>query len=750
MVRTKSAARPPQAFAAPRLRLPGAAVSLFVAASLQASCAGGPQTVAPSAIAAQNSGATPISTRELVELRGISSMLVSPDQHFAVIRVDHQEVASATTQLSWRIIDLRSGDTLGVIDGGDPLWNNNGGIAVEAPQWSADSDWIYFRKLVQQEVQVWRARRDGTHIGPVTHDDADVAAFEIKTDGSLVYAAAGATRDEIKQAEADEYASGVLMDPTVIVGFPVAKSFPVNGRLATYRHIGNAMSGRRGTLLGDRPLRVMSQTSGGQEIPLTGAQAQTFLAGRGLVGTPGLPPIRLAVSLDGERFASVRETPAPDRDGKTLSRSGKRVGWYSRAEGEARVRYCTDVACTDPDSVKLVGWRSRGPELVLQTEAFGRSQLLVWNTATEVVRTLWEGEGVVGGSDSGPDKECQVASDNVICIAAGASSPPRLVSIDLETGQVDTLYDPNPAVSPDRLGVAQKITLKDRYGNTTLGAVILPLERRAGSRLPLVITTYTCRGFLQGGSGRDVPEHVLASLGYAVICIDLGYGVVRRPQGFSMTPVSADLSALDFFEDAIRILAEGGVADPDRVVLSGFSASTTHTTFALTASSKFTAAIVTTGGSFDASVCYLAANYRSCESSSQRLGYPRPFDSRDGILKDSPAWNADKIRAPLLMQLPEAEYREMMQLYGSMREYGRAVEMYVFADAYHYKNNPRQRLAVYDRNIQWIDFWLKGVESARAEASSQNRRWREMRDQQCALPPSDQGADRAMWYCRAR
>jgi dipeptidyl aminopeptidase/acylaminoacyl peptidase len=242
-----------------------------------------------------------------------------------------------------------------------------------------------------------------------------------------------------------------------------------------------------------------------------------------------------------------------------------------------------------------------------------------------------------------------------------------------------------------------------------------------------------------------VPEHVLASLGYAAVCVDLGASVIRPAPGFKMTPVTADLSALDFFENAVEVLSDAQLADPARVALSGFSASSTHIAFALTQSDRFTAAIVTTGGSFDAISCYLAANYRSCERRARQEGFERPYDSRNGILKDSPAWNAEKIRTPLLMQLPEAEYTGMMQLYGALMEYDRAVEMYVFADAFHYKHDPRQRLTVYDRNIEWIDFWLKGAASSRPDHAAQNSRWRGMRDGQCALPPNE--ASGGMWYC---
>lgn len=101
------------------------------------------------------------------------------------------------------------------------------------------------------------------------------------------------------------------------------------------------------------------------------------------------------------------------------------------------------------------------------------------------------------------------------------------------------------------------------------------------------------------------------------------------------------------------------------------------------------------------------------------------------LLQDSPALNASKIRTPLLMQLSEAEYVTTMQLCGVMLGGGKAFEMFVFAGAYYCKNRSRQRLAVYDRNVAWIGFWLRGVVDDNRNRA-QLARWMELPARQCA------------------
>lgn len=707
---------------------------------------------ATTSVLAQTPAANPIggvTPKELVEARGLSGLMLSPDGKYAVVRVDHQDIDRNATFLAWRVVRLTDGRSWTIADGGASRWNSNGFVAPETPQWSPDGAWIYFRKLRNQEVQLWRVGRDGERLEQITRDAADIQAFIISPEGGVHYAVGPATRFEIMAAEQIERDDGVLLDSNIIVGFPVSEGFPVNGRMATFRLDETSATGRS-TLLGSLPLKVFSldaslrdskpadaglvkqfndlwiESSGGFEISDPGRKNRTTQSKTGRIASFKPPADAL--------------TAPPTRSGGLLQSRGP----------DSPELACTDMLCTDADHVRIVGWSHMGDELIFQTRTFETLRLNAWNVDTGTVRTILTTESVLGSSESGTDGECQLAGMAAICIAAAADRPPRLVRIDLQSGTQRELFDPNPNLSVGRLGVARKITLRDRYGNETVGRVVYPRVGEAAavppSKVPLVITSYSCRGFLLGGSGRDVPEHVLAGLGYAAICIDSGYDVVRRPQGFALTQESGNRSFLDFFEDAVRVLDAEGVVDRKRVLLTGFSASSTGTAFAISQSSTFTAAAVTTGGSLDPIVCYLAAHYRSCVELAKKAGLPLPFDYRSGVLEDSPALHVERIRTPPLMQLPEVEYATMMQLYGVMLDYGRAVEMYVYPQAYHYKNHPRQRLAVYRRNVDWAEFWLRGVESSGAGFADRNRRWEGMRGSQCELFDGEPISNRP-WYC---
>ncbi len=150
----------------------------------------------------------------------------------------------------------------------------------------------------------------------------------------------------------------------------------------------------------------------------------------------------------------------------------------------------------------------------------------------------------------------------------------------------------------------------------------------------MVITSYGCSGFLLGGSGRDEPEHVFATRGYSSICIDLGGENIRHSPNFSWSADVVEKGALDFFTDAVDTLDKRGLIDPDRVALTGFSGSATDTTYVLTWSHAFAAAVVTTEGSQDALGCYLVSVTGNCQQVARHAGYSVAYDSRTGLLAE--------------------------------------------------------------------------------------------------------------------
>ena len=95
----------------------------------------------------------------------------------------------------------------------------------------------------------------------------------------------------------------------------------------------------------------------------------------------------------------------------------------------------------------------------------------------------------------------------------------------------------------------------------------------------------------------------------------------------------------------------------------------------------------------------------------------------------SVAMNASHITAPILMQLADDSYMLGLEAYNSLRSFKKPTEMYVFPDDHHIKWQPSHRLAIYERTLDWFDFWLMGKEDPDPSKQAQFVRWRQLKSE---------------------
>ena len=70
--------------------------------------------------------------------------------------------------------------------------------------------------------------------------------------------------------------------------------------------------------------------------------------------------------------------------------------------------------------------------------------------------------------------------------------------------------------------------------------------------------------------------------------------------------------------------------------------------------------------------------------------------------------NADRIRTPILENASDTEYLIYLPLYRSLMDLGKPVELYIYTNELHVRNQPRHRLEIYQRNLDWFMLWLGG------------------------------------------
>ena len=89
--------------------------------------------------------------------------------------------------------------------------------------------------------------------------------------------------------------------------------------------------------------------------------------------------------------------------------------------------------------------------------------------------------------------------------------------------------------------------------------------------------------------------------------------------------------------------------------------------------------------------------------------------------------NADRISAPILVQTSDSEYEGGLDTAAAFRIRQKPFELYVFNDEGHFLSQPAHRLAMYERSVEWFEFWLMGRINCDPARAAQNERWRAMK-----------------------
>ena len=86
--------------------------------------------------------------RDMVEMATLSSVSVSPDQRWVAYRQEEASIAENRRRLSWWAAPTDgSRPPARLAAGGEPVWTDAGPSDAEAPQWSSDGQWLYFRAV---------------------------------------------------------------------------------------------------------------------------------------------------------------------------------------------------------------------------------------------------------------------------------------------------------------------------------------------------------------------------------------------------------------------------------------------------------------------------------------------------------------------------------------------------------------------------------------------------------------------------
>lgn len=684
------------------------AVILF-AAQEQATAQGGSRHVTP---------------RDILELRDMEGLVVSPDENWAIFQIRRANLSTSGYDTSWHVVPTNgSSGALRLAPAGRPIQPRyqgrvNGAIDRPAPVWSPDNRFVYYLRQEHGHVQLWRSRREDGATERVSAVESDVVQFVISNDGERLLFETQPTQRQADDALALEGRSGFLYDN---------RFFPAYSRTPTLPSDVSFLPGAASTTASQIAARRVFVHTIDTRVEAQASAAEQAEFERLTAPLPADRP-------NARKFIARAYGALAWAEARDLQRQGvyPPLTIVAQRASDAAAIVCAASECTG-QAIAGIWWRGDKEVMFVRREGpgFADRALYVWNPDDASPRLVLRSDDLFG-SELG----CSVAHRRLLCLYEEPNHPGRLVAIDPDTRRVQTLYDPNPEFSGLDTGrEPQRLRFETSSGVTTHGYLVLPPRHRRG-RLPLVVVTYRCAGFLRGGVGDEYPVFPFAAQGFAVLCFntpaeDFERMAVEDSRSYRQwsrgpgDPIKHRVQ--EALDAAVEQLSAAGIVDADRVGLTGLSYGAETVSFALFRMRNLGAAIASGLG-------YEPLDYYLYGPAGREFLRDRGWDASEAGQERwrgfSLSLNADRVRAPLLINVGEYEMLSSLQPVTALEDAGRAVEMYVFPNESHIKFEPVHRLAIYRRNIDWMNFWLRGVENPDPLLHAQYERWRAMRAKQ--------------------
>jgi len=635
--------------------------------------------------------AEPLSLEETVALKRVSAVEMSPagDAAAYTLSVPREPYTDQDGE-AWSELHVIHGAE----PGSDPRPFVAGEVQVKDFAWAADGESVFFTAKRDPEadfVSLWQIALDGGEAVERHVHVNDIGAIHPSPDGeTLAFVAAEAPPAREEELEEKGFRAVVYEESVPVqrvwlldLASGEAEAQDLPGSASDLRW---APGGERyAVALAPTPLVDDSYTS--RDVYIVAAEAGEVTAKLGSVGKLG----EFAWSPDGERIAYIGSEDIHDpREGRLF---------VVPADGGARLELLPDY----PGHVRQIGW-----------EAGNRIRYVGH-------RGLWSEYGTVAADEpraAGPAPESGPilrAMDGVsggqgaVFVADTPAHPPEVYAIT-DDGPA-RLTDSNPWLAGRTLGRQETMTYEARDALEIEAVLIRPLQE--SGRHPLIV-------FAHGGpeshysngwmSNYSKPAHTMAARGYAVVYPNYR-GSTGRGVGFSKMG-QQDYADEEFNDlvDAKDAVVAMGLADPERVGISGGSYGGYASMWAASALTEH----------FAAAVAFVGISNQISKFGTGDIPWEMyyvhsrqwPWEDWMWMLERSPVYHAGKTETPLLIMAGDKDPRvhpsQSLEMYRHVKlRTDTPVRLVWYPDEVHGNRRSAAQLDYAMRFERWMNHFVK-------------------------------------------
>lgn len=644
--------------------------------------------VLPSMLFASNEGGTrrPMSIRDLLSIKNIGQIAVSNSGSgiaFTVISPDFRK-----SKMISHIYIVADGKAIPF------TWSEEG---ERAPRWSPSGEYLAFLSLRGEDEdggsQLWIMRAAGGEARKITDEPEGVSAFDWTPDGrSVVY-----------------LCEESLPNP-VDLSKKALKERKIDARVRDRERLNVLI----------RKVDIESKTE------------STLYR-----GDPGIEG--LSLSPDGKYAAfTSNKTGDPDDENKrniyVLNIRSHSVKQVTREEG------CRTKIAWTPDGSNVLYMRFSEPQYDfsrgdlfkagindgatrnltgsqdIEVEDFSvstKSGDILFAGAEGVSTPIFRISGDSGAiekltNDDANYSKPRVSGDGkVIAAREDSKSAPELYLIAPD-GKHRKISDLNPRIARLSLAPQEVVRWKSNDGKEIEGILTKPLNYESGRKYPLIVIIHGGPYGRVVNTIQDRDSQPLAGEGYAIFAPNyrgsMGYG-----KAFSME-IRENIMDREFQDvlSGIDRLVSDGIADPERIGITGGSYGGYMTNWALATSTRFKAGVALYG------VASLIGDAVNSVFPSFEQGYIGKWhwESMEPYLKKSPLFYVQDVKAPLLLLHGDDDTNtypsNSQEMYTALKMQGKVVELVEYPREGHGFEEPNHLIDAYERTLEWFDRYLLG------------------------------------------
>jgi dipeptidyl aminopeptidase/acylaminoacyl peptidase len=661
------------------------------------------------AAAPGQAGDRPWTSEDILGLRRVSDPQVSPDGRLVAYVVESLNEEKDAYQTDVLLVPAAGGEARRLA---------SSPVADESPRWSPDGKWVAFLSdrprpgakaddSGEAKRQVWLIRPDGGEAVPLTAAPGNVSELEWSADGATIAFLAREPKSEERRKREKE--KDDAWTPSEVL--PWGRLWVVEVATGQARQLTTG------------PLHVsgLSLAPDGKTVAFAGQPTPRipdgFLSDLYTVPTAGGTPSPLVTRKGGDR------SPAWSPDGRWIafvSQDGRDDEWYTNTyvsvvpSGGGAPRALSRSLDERVGGIGGAGvtWAPDSASLLFP---------VVWRTAGHVFRATLEGkvEPLTSGPEVNGAPSIDRAGETLVYLREDSVSPREVWTMRVAAAARSAkgraaaasppraLTDTNPQARELLSFPKELVTWKGAGGWEMEGLLVYPPGHARGTRVPLALNVHGgpagthSNAFTPGVRLWAWP--LFAQKGYAIFFPNPrgsgGYGEEFRAANVR------DWGGADYEDlmSGVDALVERGIADPERLIVNGWSYGGFMTSTIVTKTDRFRSAIV------GAAVTNLASFAGTADIPEFARSYFRswPWEDPQVYVDRSALFHAGSVRTPSLVVHGDRDERvpvsQGWEFYNALRARGVPTDMLVLPRQAHAIREPRLLRTCHEWFLRWTE-----------------------------------------------